>query len=134
MPSRYTTQYGVQDGVAGASLQPRSELIAASRAQIESQPVRCAVALACALALAFAFACSAFTVAEDFHHDCTGDGCAVCAQIAGCLHIARGGIALAGIGTLAAILSVRWAPFVAGPERRAFDLSDLFTLKARLND
>lgn len=92
------------------------------------------IALLLALILGFSVAASSFTVAEDFHHHCTGDGCTVCAQMAGCLHIARGGVTLAAVAALIAVLRILYTPSALGDEHGRFSLTTLVALGVQLND
>lgn len=84
--------------------------------------------------LALAVVLSSLTVAEDFHHRCTGDGCVVCAQISACLHLARDGATLAGAIATPGVLTLSAAPLVLGEERVCLSLTTLVALKVQLND
>lgn len=114
----------------------RSESHASGKAGESNLPslVYRLAALVLVLVLAYSVAAASFTVAEDFRHHCTGDGCAVCAQMAGCLHIARGGVTLAGVATLLAIFRVLAASPTMGDERGRFRLTTLVALGVQLND
>lgn len=102
--------------------------------ELADQPLKRAIALALALALAVSVVLSSFTIAADYHHECTGDGCVVCAEMSGCLHIARVGTTLAGLGALALACILFAAPRVLGEEHARFSLSTLVRLKVQLND
>lgn len=84
--------------------------------------------------LALAVVLSSSTVAEDLHHQCTGDGCVVCAQISACLHMARDGATLAGAVAAPDPLTLSSAPLVFGAERVRLSLTTLVALKVQLND
>ena len=116
---------GLCAAVAGAGAERRDDM---------PGPAARALALAVALALLIAFAASSFTVAEDLHHDCTGDGCAVCAQMAGCLHIARGGATLATGAIVLAAALLRGALAVIGRVRPRLRTTALVAQKVQLND
>lgn len=97
-------------------------------------PVRRIAALAIAILLAASVVLSSFTVAGDLHHDCTGDGCVVCAQMSGCLRIARVGSTLAGLGLLALALRILCAERSVGEERPRCSLTTLVAQMVQLND
>lgn len=104
------------------------------RDELADRPLNRAVALALAIALAVSVVLSSFTIAADYHHECTGDGCVVCAEMTGCLHIARVGTTLAGLGALALACLLSAAPRVLGEEHARYFLSTLVHLKVQLND
>lgn len=92
------------------------------------------VSIMLAVVLAFTCATSAAVLAHELHHDCTGEGCAVCAEIAVGLRLSRAGFSLASApAALAAALS----PFICaalGAVRRRARLTTLVFLKVQLND
>ena len=93
------------------------------------------IIIAClTLLVALMFAASSAAVAHELHHDCTGDGCAVCAEMAGNLHVARGGLALPAAPATPAAAALLGALLVIGAERVRFSLTTLVALKVQLND
>ena len=98
-------------------------------------PVRTRLlALAVALALFVATAFSPIAAAHELHHDCTGTGCTVCAELAGNLSLARGGgTAPAVVGVLITLLLIS-ALAAIGTERSSYAPVNLISLKVRLDD
>ena len=106
---------------------------ATTASELPSRPRRALLALM-AFLLAFSVACSGLAVAHELHHDCTGVGCAGCAQIALGLHIGRAGTTLA-VAALALALARRARTIrVLGEERSSDRLTTLVALKVQLND
>lgn len=89
---------------------------------------------AMAFLIAFSVVSSSFTVAGDFHHHHTGDGCTVCAEMAGCLHMARVGATLVASATVLVIVRALVCPLILGEERGRHACSTLVHLKVQLND
>ena len=93
-----------------------------------------AVAVLVALVFAITFAASSASISQELHHDCTGDGCAVCAEMAGGMHLARVGFSLPGApAALAALMPLPAFP-VLGALSRRMNLTTLVSLKVQLND
>lgn len=117
-------------GVSGVDAAPGRAQLSTSRA---SRPAAMP-AIILSVLLALAVVLSSSTVAEDLHHQCTGDGCVVCAQISACLHMARDGATLAGAVAAPDPLTLSAAPLVLGEERVRLSLTTLVALKVQLND
>lgn len=96
--------------------------------------VRKLVPILIALIVAFVFSTSSVSISHELHHDCTGDGCAICAEMASGLHLVRDGFSMPG--AVAALPIV--FPFIAfllfGLIRRSMRLMTLVALKVQLND
>ena len=93
-----------------------------------------ALALLLALALFAATVFSPIAAAHELHHDCTGTGCAVCAELAGNLSLARGGGTVpAAAGALITLLLIS-ALAAIGAERSSYAPVTLISLKVRLDD
>lgn len=92
------------------------------------------VALLLALALFAATVFSPIAAAHELHHDCSGTGCTVCAELAGNLSLARGGGTVpAAAGTLITLLLIS-ALAAIGAERSSYAPVTLISLKVRLDD
>lgn len=92
------------------------------------------VSIMLAVVLAFTCATSAAVLAHELHHDCAGEGCAVCAEIAVGLRLSRAGFSSA---SAPAALAVALLPFICvalGAFRRHARLTALVYLKVQLND
>ena len=108
----------------------------AARDTVDSMPpVRTRLlALAVALTLFVATVFSPVAAAHELHHDCTGTGCTVCAELAGNLSLARGGgTAPAVVGILVTLLLIS-ALAAIGTERSSYAAVNLVSLKVRLDD
>lgn len=109
----------------------RSEL---SRGSDELPPLRMRL-LALALAIAVALTCifSPIAVAHELHHDCTGAGCATCAEMAGNLSLAqRGSVPHSPIAIVS--LLIIYAVAIIGVEYASYAPVTLVSLKVRLDD
>lgn len=92
------------------------------------------VSIVLALVLALTCATSSVVLAHELHHDCTGEGCAVCAEMAVGLRLSRAGFSLA---SAPAALAAALLPFICaalGSVRRRARLTTLVFLKVQLND
>lgn len=98
-------------------------------------PVRTRLlALALVFALLVATILSPIAAAHELHHDCTGTGCTICAELAGNLSIARGGGTVpAGAASFIALLLIS-ALAVIGTERSSYAPVTLLSLRVRLDD
>ena len=121
-------------GLRDAAAAPGAARTGAVRPDDIPGPIMRALAVALAFVIAFSVVASSFTVAGDFHHHHTGEGCAACAQIAGCLHMARVGATLAAVSTALAIGQALPCPSALGEEHRRRTCSALVHLKVQLND
>lgn len=72
--------------------------------------------------------------AHELHHDCTGAGCAICAELAGNLSIARGGDTVPMGATSFITLLLISALAVIGTERSSYAPVTLLSLRVRLDD
>lgn len=90
--------------------------------------------LVLALVLAFICATSSMALAHDLHHDCAGEGCAVCAEMAAGLHLSHDGFSLSSAPTALAVAMPTCALLVLGAVRRRLWLTTLVFLKVQLND
>ena len=92
------------------------------------------------LALALVFALLAVTIlspiatAHELHHDCTGAGCTICAELAGNLSIVRGGDTVPVGATSFITLLLISALAVIGTERSSYAPVTLLSLRVRLDD
>lgn len=92
------------------------------------------------LALALVFALLAVTIlspiatAHELHHDCTGAGCTICAELAGNLSIARGGDTVPVGATSFITLLLISALAIIGTERSSYAPVTLLSLRVRLDD
>ncbi len=91
------------------------------------------VALALAIALALACIFSPIAVAHEMHHDCTGIGCATCAEMAGNLSLAQRGSVPHNPIAIASLLII-YAVAVIGVEHASYAPVTLISLKVRLDD
>lgn len=82
-------------------------------------------------AVCFAMVFSAFFIAFEADHDCQGDGCTVCAQIASCEYIIRN-VGLALIAVSAVFAAVYTAVSVLPRVCRTVEKSTLIALKTEL--
>ena len=91
--------------------------------------------LALALAIALALTCifSPIAVAHEIHHDCTGIGCATCAEMAGNLSLAQRGSVPHNPIAIALLLMI-YAVAVIGVEHASYAPVTLISLKVRLDD
>lgn len=92
------------------------------------------VSIMLAVVLAFTCATSAAVLAHELHHDCAGEGCAVCAEIAVGLRLSRAGCSPA---SAPAALAVALLPLICaalGAVCRRARLTALVFLKVQLND
>ena len=84
-----------------------------------------------AVAVLLALLLSAFYLAAEADHDCTGDDCPVCALLHQCEHLLRGYAAVAvAAAVLAAVLQLRAAADFACGVRRPTPVS----VRVRLNN
>ena len=90
-------------------------------------------ALAVAVILFLAFALSPVAIAHELHHDCPGANCAVCAELAGNLSLARGGSVPACPATPLAIMLITVIASL-GAVRFSYAPVTLVSLKVRLDD
>ena len=74
------------------------------------------------------------TTAHELHHDCTGAGCTICAELAGNLSIARGGDTVPVGATSFITLLLISALAVIGTERSSYAPVTLLSLRVRLDD
>ena len=92
------------------------------------------ISILLAVVLAFTFAASPVALARELHHDCAGEGCAVCAEMAIGMHLSRDGISPASAPAIFAA-AVPLLMFVAlDAVRRRTRLTTLVFLKVQLND
>lgn len=92
------------------------------------------VSIMLAVVLAFTCATSAAVLAHELHHDCTGEGCAVCAEIAVGLRLSRAGFSPASAPAARAVALLPFICAVLGAVRRRARLTALVFLKVQLND
>ena len=109
----------------------RSEL---SRGSDELPPLRMRL-LASVLAIAVALTCifSPIAVAHELHHDCTGAGCATCAEMVGNLSLAQRGSVPHNPIVIASLLMI-YAIAVIGVKHASYASVTLISLKVRLDD
>ena len=90
---------------------------------------------AAVLAICMALVCVLSPIAEahELHHDCTGIGCAVCAELAGNLSLAQRGSVPHSPIDIAALLMI-CAIAVIGITRSSYAPVTLISLKVRLDD
>lgn len=91
--------------------------------------------LALTLAIAVTLTCifSPIAVAHEMHHDCTGVGCATCAEMAGNLSLAQRGSVPHNPIVIASLLMI-YAAAVIGVEYASYAPVTLISLKVRLDD
>lgn len=118
----------------GAFRSPCKGIIASAADDTLSSGRTRIIAALMALVIAFSVSVSSFTVAGDLHHHHTGDGCVVCAQISGCLHMARVGATLVADAAALVIVRALTCPLILGEERGRHACSTLVHLKVQLND
>ena len=94
---------------------------------------RSAAALLCVLLLFAAFV-SFLYVVEEFHHDCSGEDCYVCASVAQCADVLR------QIGCALALLSIVWLAVATAVRAQVLLRRSIFVIpspvvrKIRLNN
>lgn len=103
-------------------------------AAVDSAAASRLVSLVLALVLAFICATSSMALAHDLHHDCAGEGCAVCAEMAAGLHLSHDGFSLSSAPAVLAVAMPTCALLVLGAVRRRLRLTTLVFLKVQLND
>lgn len=92
------------------------------------------VSIVLALVLAFTCATSSVVLAHELHHDCAGEGCAVCAEMAIGLRLSRAGFSLASAPAALAAALLSFICAALGAVRRRARLTTLVFLKVQLND
>ena len=108
--------------------------LAAGACAVRAPYRRRALAALLALTVALTFATSSLTLSHELHHDCTGDGCAVCAEMAMGLHLVRAGFSAPGApAALGAVLPVL-ALLSLGVVLRRAGATTLVSLHVQLND
>lgn len=109
----------------------RTELICGS----DELPSLHARLLASVLAIALALTCifSPIAVAHELHHDCTGAGCATCAEMVGNLSLAQRGSVPHNPIVIASLLMI-YAIAVIGVKHASYAPVTLISLKVRLDD